>query len=230
MLKNNKYYKYKKSSQGIDVYYKLRFDLALSEGEFYFVTVRVINCVPSHPPSLPDLPLSVYTKDKNGIYLSANKFTASLTRFKSIEGMSHFDIFGRDAQLLSENDMTTIKNKKDIFYEKIKNDTFLSLKFCSEEQHIGAVCINLNHIHEQDFKKNFLNASSPDIDITLTKTELICLNYLTNGQTAKEIAREMLISPRTVEFHLSNAKTKLNCFKITKIAHTIGRYHSLFKV
>ncbi len=45
----------------------------------------------------------------------------------------------------------------------------------------------------------------------LTKQESICLHYLMLGHSSKQIARILTLSPRTVEGHIHNIKTKLNC-------------------
>lgn len=45
----------------------------------------------------------------------------------------------------------------------------------------------------------------------LTKREVECINYLSQGKTAKEIAVQLKISPRTVEYYLQNARMRLKC-------------------
>ncbi|MDX2165158.1 MAG: helix-turn-helix transcriptional regulator [Gammaproteobacteria bacterium] len=45
----------------------------------------------------------------------------------------------------------------------------------------------------------------------LTKREIQCLYYLFEGYTAKEIAKIIKLSPRTVEGYVENMKHKLNC-------------------
>lgn len=47
--------------------------------------------------------------------------------------------------------------------------------------------------------------------VKLTARESTCLKYLYEGQTAKQIARLLRISPRTVEVHINNMKSKLGC-------------------
>lgn len=51
----------------------------------------------------------------------------------------------------------------------------------------------------------------------LTNRELDCLIMLAKGQTAKETARELDISPRTVETHLENIKIKFNARNKTEM-------------
>ncbi len=45
----------------------------------------------------------------------------------------------------------------------------------------------------------------------LTKTEKLCLHYVAQGKTAKEIAEKLYKSVRTIESHLDNARNKLEC-------------------
>ena len=58
-------------------------------------------------------------------------------------------------------------------------------------------------------KRNFLGPEFPGI--YLTNREQECVYFLMQGQTLKEIAYHLDLSPRTVEFYLKNVKHKLNC-------------------
>lgn len=52
---------------------------------------------------------------------------------------------------------------------------------------------------------------SKQVECMLSKRQIECLYYLVKGMTAKETARIIGISHRTVECYLDNIKTKLNC-------------------
>lgn len=66
-------------------------------------------------------------------------------------------------------------------------------------------------------------SSSPILDIStfdqipvlvskkLSEQENICLQHLITGKTAKEIAKRLEISPRTIETYIKRAKLKLSC-------------------
>ena len=56
-------------------------------------------------------------------------------------------------------------------------------------------------------RAQFLNALSP---IEFTARELECMRLLAKGYSLKMIARELAISPRTVETHLNHVKDKTN--------------------
>lgn len=48
--------------------------------------------------------------------------------------------------------------------------------------------------------------------LILSHRELECINFLAKGFTAKEIARELNLSYRTIESHLESARNKLGCY------------------
>ncbi|NOT42071.1 MAG: hypothetical protein HOP13_16460 [Alphaproteobacteria bacterium] len=56
-----------------------------------------------------------------------------------------------------------------------------------------------------------LNAGTSTAETTsLTRRELECLSWVSRGKTDQDIARIVGVAPRTVRFHIDNAKTKLN--------------------
>lgn len=48
-------------------------------------------------------------------------------------------------------------------------------------------------------------------NITITEREMECLFYTVGGRTAKETAKLLALSPRTIEHYLDNLKSKFNC-------------------
>ena len=77
----------------------------------------------------------------------------------------------------------------------------------------------INHIDyfSKDVSCNDDNNSYPEIifcdngKTSLTKREWECLKHIAHGRTAKEIARILLISYRTVESYIDNVKQKVGC-------------------
>lgn len=57
----------------------------------------------------------------------------------------------------------------------------------------------------------------------LTARELQCIDYLSLGKTAEEIAIILNISKRTVESHVQNIKQKLNCYNQFRLGYLLGR-------
>ena len=56
----------------------------------------------------------------------------------------------------------------------------------------------------------------------LTKREWDCVKLSLKGKSAKEVARVLGISHRTVEVYLSNAKRKFNSKNIMELLYKIG--------
>jgi DNA-binding CsgD family transcriptional regulator len=76
------------------------------------------------------------------------------------------------------------------------------------------------HTQERDDKaqiKQFLDdigMKYKSKNFSLSMREKECIQYLIMGKTAKEIARLLRISFRTVEFHIKNVKQKTGCKKL----------------
>lgn len=51
----------------------------------------------------------------------------------------------------------------------------------------------------------------------LTDRQESCLYLLVRGKTVKEIAKDIHLSPRTVEDHLTKIKEKMNCKKKSEL-------------
>ena len=61
----------------------------------------------------------------------------------------------------------------------------------------------------------------------LSKRELEVMSHLTEGKSAKEIARDLGISPRTVEVHRTRILTKTGAGTVSKLIVMARRYQSL---
>jgi DNA-binding CsgD family transcriptional regulator len=60
-----------------------------------------------------------------------------------------------------------------------------------------------------DTEKAGIEGARTDIEERLTRRELECFFHVIQGKTAKQIARELQLSPRTIESYLDNMKIKL---------------------
>lgn len=60
--------------------------------------------------------------------------------------------------------------------------------------------------------------------LNLSKRELECLYHFCQGKTYKQTAREMSISPRTVETHLENILLKTSCVNKVEAVSKYSRY------
>lgn len=81
--------------------------------------------------------------------------------------------------------------------------------------------LNFNKVGVSDKKASCIPAS---IENKLTKREIECLRYLLLGYTAKETAKNLTLSSRTVETHINNIKHKLNCFSKRKIIQLLYNF------
>ncbi len=57
-----------------------------------------------------------------------------------------------------------------------------------------------------------------------SKRELECLEHLCRGKTYKQVGREMMISPRTVETHLEHIRNKSTCNNKSEVITQFARY------
>lgn len=58
-------------------------------------------------------------------------------------------------------------------------------------------------------------------DIAFSQREAECLKYLHQGKTSKEIAKILLLSPRTVETHFNKIKQKTNCQSLRELMNKL---------
>ena len=81
---------------------------------------------------------------------------------------------------------------------------------------------------KQNIKKLFLDKTNSNTH--LTKKELACIHLLRKGFTAKEIAKHLSISPRTIEEHIAHIKQKLNCANLMQLGEKIGAYKDILDI
>lgn len=183
------------------------------------------------------LPYSVYLLDHKGATVKINEVGASICGFSSPSqaiGKTIFDVSLDDkANTLLDNCESVLQQESVKIFDEfnLRHDGrslhFLSIKFpCydAQQQLHGTLGLSIvlgehplaeaitqltdlgllprNTSQDQQLK---LNLGS----ITLTPREQECLEYTVKGFTAKEIAKKLLISPRTVEEYLNQLKVKL---------------------
>lgn len=51
----------------------------------------------------------------------------------------------------------------------------------------------------------------------LSPREMQCMKLLSQGKSTKEIARDLELSPNTVQFYINNLKDKVNCRKVAEV-------------
>lgn len=73
----------------------------------------------------------------------------------------------------------------------------------------------------EDNEKKFLQTLETRKQPLLSPRELECISLCSRGQTAKEIGRQIQLSPRTVETYLANAKQKLGCKNVRDLIYKV---------
>ncbi len=74
----------------------------------------------------------------------------------------------------------------------------------------------LGHLY---LSKSIIANRFPEVNVSLSKRETEVLRWTADGKTSGEIAEIMNLTERTVNFHISNAMTKLCC--VNKTAATV---------
>ena len=59
---------------------------------------------------------------------------------------------------------------------------------------------------------------------TLSLREEQCVRYLLEGMSNKQIAWQLQLSTRTIEFYLDNVKSKLSCKNKTQLIDKLARF------
>jgi DNA-binding CsgD family transcriptional regulator len=153
--------------------------------------------------------INFYSKDKNGVYLFVNPAMVECFQVDSANdliGKTSHELPGAEyADGLQQNDLKIIKTKKStIFVEKAsfqgQPQLYRSFKSPLLGRHGAALGIFGVSLPIQ-------NTSL----IPLTPQQTACLKELALGFTHKEIAKNLGLSPKTVEHYLGNVKCKLNC-------------------
>ena len=173
------------------------------------------------------LPCHVYLKDKKSTYLGYNDYGTERLGFKpgEIAGHSDFEIFPNYiANEFVNNDRAVINQKKQVFVreegllKKNVSVTFISYKipvFDNNERVTGILGLSFtrspqNNCSSTQLEQDF-NYPVNMQDKILSKRETECMRYLCKGLTTKQIARQLKISPKTVETYIERAKIKYNC-------------------
>ncbi len=85
------------------------------------------------------------------------------------------------------------------------------LNILKKEFNLDACCSDHAVLLNNDINSPRYVVTHSGARVLLSKREVECLHFLIKGKAAKEIARELAISPRTVELHISHIKDKMKC-------------------
>lgn len=81
---------------------------------------------------------------------------------------------------------------------------------------------NINKKNSTQNNKYYLTGKYKAVH--LSKRQIDCISYLAHGFTIKEIANKMSLSPKTVEHHLENIKSKFDCYRKSQIIDIFLKY------
>jgi len=90
----------------------------------------------------------------------------------------------------------------------------------------------LKNTNSYEFKNNHFETKrfilpSGNKEVSITKREIEVIKFMAMGCSIKEIAKSMLISPRTIEDYLNNIKHKLGVQKKSEIIRYISKFNLL---
>lgn len=182
------------------------------------------------------LPYSIYLLDDEGVTLKINEIGAGICGFNTPSqaiGKTIFDVStGNTTKALLDNCQSVLEQESvNIFDEfNLRHDgkylQFLSIKFPCYDYHNelkGLLGISIvlgehpladaiSHLMELGLLPKNTSPQQPITlnlgNVILTPRETECLEYTVKGYTAKQIAKELSISPRTVEEYLNQLKLK----------------------
>lgn len=170
------------------------------------------------------IPASIYCKTLDGVYFNVNQtaldamikygFLGDAISTNVMLGKTDFDFFEESiAANYRANDLETIRLRKVICIEeniRLSNGDILkqiSTKkplLNAHNEVIGILGATIIPPEKNSLLKSTFSES-------LTKREKDCLHLYLQGKTSKETAQLLRISHRTVEWHIENIKSKLNC-------------------
>lgn len=148
-------------------------------------------------------------KDANRKYLYANKNFLNILgvdKVDDLENLTDYDLYKRkEAEVYREKDKFTIKN----------NRLINSHQIVTGENGYHMILINKSLMYENGTVSGIIChgvrlGSHPLTQPLLAQRERECICYLYQGYSHAEIAKELKISVRTVEYHVENLKTKTN--------------------
>ncbi len=108
--------------------------------------------------------------------------------------------------------------------KSIKNKILLPKEMCSGfniKMNVDESVVNRQKFLKQLEVKNYI-VPGQHCDISLSSRELDVIKELANGCTLKEAGKSLELSPRTVETHLNNLKSKLKLQRKTEIIKLIS--------
>jgi DNA-binding CsgD family transcriptional regulator len=179
--------------------------------------------------------LCVWKKDCHSRFLDMNHAFAALLGFKSPDqaiGKSDYELPSRlseSAEVFIAHDINVITQRKTVQYIEFgpyANNEYKMLYVVktpfSEKNGVGTLgyCTDITNAYkvfldlfdidnrQENLQKSFILAKGYN---GISKREIECLFFLIRGKTAKNIAKQLGISYRTVEHYIQSLRLKFNC-------------------
>jgi shikimate kinase len=161
----------------------------------------IINCDPSavDNPDIRKLLNSEFV-----IFVNIDLQTQILRYKRGIMPLIHRESF--------DNMLMTLHQQRDEHHEALSNIS-LNTEKGSIEAHIDTILAQLGtDIQKQiSHQQRHLFHKDSQTTVTLTDQQIHCLKGLAQGKSSKEIGRDLNISYRTVEGHITNLQNLLGC-------------------
>lgn len=145
--------------------------------------------------------ITVYEKFNNQIELWAFYTEKEKTDAPQLY-MNNFDIIGHFIAYFKDKHFDIINNKQEQLLIQTDIGKYLSPVVQDTRKATFLESTQLKKI----IIKDSLGNNTP-----ISMKEAKCLYELSRGKSIKEIGKELVISPRTVEFHVNKVKVKLHC-------------------
>lgn len=190
----------------------------------------------------------VFYKDLDGNYLACNKYMANklgLLNERAIIGLNDYGLSWKDiAPKCRANDADILTTQqKNIFIEpgRLANQLFVETR-CHKfpvfkNSHLFGV-LGVAYVIQLSSNEPGLYLSTEELtprlqknssSLQLSSRQIDCIKLLMQGLSVKKIAKNLNLSPRTVESHLNIAKDKLNCpNKISLISTCLKTQQNIF--
>lgn len=164
----------------------------------------------------------LFAKDPHGKYIAgSNPYTriAGLSKADDIIGHHDFELsWAPEAEETVRHDQIVLQTKSPKMFLEYGtgHDGYMHKAvmykfplFSRRNKVIGVICLGLLINH----RKHHL----------LTPRELECVKYISRGNSIKETAKFLQISPRTVEHHINNVKTKMSAKNIVELIAILAK-------
>lgn len=178
-------------------------------------------------------------KDRNSVIISANQRLGEVVGFKDIRdyfGLTDYDIRSSAVECADHfvaQDQQVLSSEESVQFVdfSVQDDSIVAMlktkaPWYNEKGELAgtaasAVTLHKNiqadliHLLTGDHDKTTLHTtyqlrkSYPAFNLSRRESEV--LFFLLRGQTAKQIAQVLCVSPRTIETHIESLKTKMNC-------------------